>query len=57
MFLKTWKLLSTKFLEECKYIEKENKVTRYITDDLGISCDDSEESFKKKENLCVQKLF
>ena len=29
------------FLEEWKYIEKEKKVTRYITDDLQISFDDS----------------
>ena len=25
------------FLEECKYIEKEEKVTRYITDEIEIS--------------------
>ena len=29
------------FLEECRYIDKEKKVIRYITDDLEISSDDS----------------
>ena len=33
------------FLEKCKYIEKLKKMTRYITDDLGISCDDSDEEY------------
>ena len=28
------------FLRECKYIEKEKRVIRYITDDLEISFDD-----------------
>ena len=32
------------FSKECKYVEKGKKVTRYITDDLEISCDDSDES-------------
>ena len=38
------KLLSTVFLQECKYIEKEKKVIRYITNDLIFSSDDSDES-------------
>ena len=29
------------FLEECRYIDKEKKVIRYITDDLEISSNDS----------------
>ena len=32
------------FSEECKYIAKEKKVTRYITEDLEISSDESDES-------------
>ena len=36
------------FLEECKYIVKERKMTTYITDDLEIYSDDSgEENLKK----------
>ena len=31
-------------LRESKYIEKEKKVNRHITDDLENSCDDSNES-------------
>ena len=34
------------FLEECKYIEKK-KMTRYITDNLEISYDNSDESDKE----------
>ena len=30
------------FLEECKYIAKEKKGIKYITDDLKISSDDSD---------------
>ena len=30
-------------LEKCKYIEKEKKMTRYIADDLEVSCDESDE--------------
>lgn len=32
------------FLEECNYIVKEKEVTRYITEELEISSDDSVES-------------
>ena len=31
------------FLKECKYIQKENKVIRYVIDDLESSFDDSDE--------------
>ena len=31
------------FLKECKYIEKEKKVIRYITEDLKFLCDDFNE--------------
>ena len=34
------------FLEECKYIEKK-KMARYITDNLEISSDNSDESDKE----------
>ena len=33
------------FLIECKYIEKEKKMIRYITDDLQISSDSEEKYF------------
>lgn len=36
------------FLNECKYIENENKEIRYITEDLKFSSDDSNESNKKQ---------
>ena len=32
------------FLKECKYIEKEKKLIRYITSNLKFSSDDSDES-------------
>ena len=55
------------FLNECKYIGKERKVVRYITEDLQMSSDDSDDSMKneinkqhdgvlfKKVNFCPQK--
>ena len=39
------------FLEECKYVVKEEKMPKYITDDVKISSDknsDEENSNKKK---------
>ena len=30
------------FLEECKYIVKEKRISHYISDELEISSDDSE---------------
>ena len=35
-----------KFLKECKYMEKEKRMIRYITDDFKFSSDDSDESDK-----------
>ena len=35
------------FLEECKYIEKEEKVTRYITDEIEISSYKSDKEWIK----------
>ena len=32
------------FLKECKYIEKEKELIRYVTDDLILSSDNSNES-------------
>ena len=43
---KGWSYYPQVFLKECKQIEKENKVIRYITDDLKVSScnfDESEE--------------
>ena len=39
----------------CRYIEKEKKMIRYITDDLEISFDDSdkEDSYKEDEKIIV----
>ena len=34
------------FLVECKYIVKEKKLIRYISDDLEISSDDSDKDLK-----------
>ena len=38
------------FLKEWKYIEKEKKVIPYITDDLGISSDGSDEDNSDTED-------
>ena len=39
------------FLEECKYVVKEKKMSKYITDDIGISSDsDREDSYKGNSN-------
>ena len=38
------------FLKECKYIEKEKKIIRYIIDDLEISSDYSEKKNSDKED-------
>ena len=48
------------FLGKYKYMEK-NKASRYVTDELKISCDNSSESdkngiFLKKINLCEEKV-
>ena len=50
MFFKKWKLLSMS-LKECIYIEKEKRATRYITDDLESSFDDSDKN-RLKPNIC-----
>ena len=38
------------FLKECKYIEKEKKIIRYIIDDLEISSDYSDKKNSDKED-------
>ena len=38
-------------LKECIYIEKEKRATRYITDDLESSFDDSDKN-RLKPNIC-----
>ena len=38
------------FLKECKYIEREKKIIRYIIDDLEISSDYSEKKNSDKED-------
>ena len=38
------------FLEECKYVVKEEKIPEYITDDIEISSDDSDREHSNEEN-------
>ena len=35
------------FLKECKYLEKENKMSKFINDELKTSSDDEEVSVEK----------
>ena len=39
------------FLEECKYMAKEKKVSEYITDETEISSDDSDREEFGEENV------
>ena len=39
-----------RFLEECKYIVKERKMSEYITDNTEISSDDSDRGDYNEEN-------
>ena len=52
LYLKWVKIYySQVFLEECKYIEKEEKVTRYITDEIEISsCKSDKEWIKTRHH-------
>ena len=46
------------FLEECKYVVKEKKIPKYITDDIEISCDsDRENSDKDKRPKKVREGY
>ena len=38
-------------MQKCKYIEKEKKVIRYVTDDLEFYSDDSDKGDFDKETL------
>ena len=38
------------FLEECKYIVKSKRITKYINNDLEISCDDFDEDVSTEED-------
>ena len=38
------------FLEECKYVVKEKKMSKFITDDIEISFDDSDRENSNEEN-------
>ena len=38
------------FLEKCQYFVKEKKTSKFITDDIEISSDDSDEENSKEEN-------
>ena len=39
------------FLEECKYVIKEKKISRYIIDDAEISSDSDEETLLEKNQM------
>ena len=43
------------FLEECKYVIKEKKIHKYITDDIEISSDSDEEN-SDEENSDEKKI-
>ena len=38
-------------LEECKYVTKEKKMSEYITDDIEMCSDDSDEETSNKESF------
>ena len=38
------------FLEECKYVVKEKRKSKFITDNIEISSDDSDEENSNEEN-------
>ena len=38
------------FLEECRYIVKEKKMSNFVTDDIGIYSDDSDKENSNEEN-------
>ena len=44
------------FLEECKYIVKEKKISKYIIDDIEISPDSDRENSEKEnsDNLTLE---
>ena len=44
------------FAEEFKYIVKEKRMPEYITDDIEIACDDSNEANCGKENFNEEKF-
>ena len=43
------------FLEECKYVVKEKKLAEYITNDIDISSNDSDEENSDEENSVDEK--
>lgn len=47
--------MSKFFLEECKYIIKEEKVSRFFNGNIKFSCDDSDKSDKECFNDCDKK--
>ena len=38
------------FLEECKYVVKEKKISKFITDDIEVCFDDSDRESSDEEN-------
>ena len=42
------------FLEECKYVVKEKKISKYIIDDTEISSDSDKEILRKK--ILIKKI-
>ena len=43
-FYNRWQLLSSMFLEGCKYVDKEKMIAKYIIDDIKISSDSDREN-------------
>ena len=49
-FIEKIKTILKYFLEECKYIVKEKKTSKFIIDDMGIYSDDSDKEGSDEEN-------
>ena len=47
---------SQMFLEECKYIIKENEMLKYITNDVEVSSDESDKKDTMKKKFWWRKL-
>ena len=45
------------FLEECKFVVKEKKMSEYITDDIETSSDDSDREDSDEENSDEEKFY
>ena len=48
---------SQMFLEECKYIIKENEMLKYITNDVEVSSDESDKKDTMKKKILMKKII